>query len=431
VTEPLNFLDRGAHPWQERLAYVVDMMRELSTFTEPHALVATYSARMRALRMGRMLSLSRRGVTPPRFVLARDSAWANQPNPWRARGELPVMEGGLLGELVYSNEVTVIDDLRVAAGDPAAELLAGYRSLLAIPVFDGGEAKNVVVFLREGVGAFDREEVPQHVFLSNLFGRLTHNLVLSDEVKRAYEMLDRELRTIAEIQRSLLPPELPEIPTLDLAAYYRPAARAGGDYYDFLPLRDGTWAVLIADVSGHGSPAAVEMAITRTLAHVRAEGETSAGPLLEFLNEHLAERVALARGTFVTAFAGIYAPATRTLRYASAGHHPPLVRRCGDGSHFSLDGSRAPPLGLVRGQAFEEADARFLPGDRVVLYTDGIPEAFGPDNAMFGMERFEGALGDCGASARELVDSVLGALEAFTGDREPADDITLLCARVT
>ena len=115
--------------------------------------------------------------------------------------------------------------------------------------------------------AFDPETFPEWFWVSSLFGRVTHNLVLREELKDAYEIVERELKVVADIQRSLLPQVLPKIPTLELAAYYRTSRWAGGDYYDFFPLPDGRWGILIADVSGHGTPAAVMMAITHSLAH--------------------------------------------------------------------------------------------------------------------------------------------------------------------
>ena len=103
--------------------------------------------------------------------------------------------------------------------------------------------------------------------MSSLFGRATHNLVLRNELKQTYDIVERELKVVADIQRSLLPQVLPKIPNLELAAYYRTSRWAGGDYYDFFPLPDGRWGILVADVSGHGTPAAVMMAICHSLAH--------------------------------------------------------------------------------------------------------------------------------------------------------------------
>jgi len=430
MAEPFDILgSRGT--WEERLAYVVETMREISQYSNPHEMVAAYSQRMQAANPGWILSLSRRGVDPPKFVLARDSRrWESQANPWRERDKLPVLEGGILGELVYSNEVRLIQDLVVPEDDPAHEVLDGIRSLASIPVFDGGEALNVVVFTRAEPNAFDPEELPMRVWMSNMFGRATHNLVLADELQRAYRQLDDEMAVIAEIQRSLLPRKLPRIGGLDLAAHYRPAARAGGDYYDFLPYRDGRWGMLIADVSGHGSPAAVEMAITRTLAHVHAREPAEPGEMLRYLNLNLTPRLSRLRGAFVTAWYGVYDEGQRSLRYACAGHLPPRLKRCSDGTLFELEAPGAPPLGVLPDQKFGEGEQELVEGDQMVLFTDGITEAFNPKREMFGLGRLDETLHDCGIDANALVETVVETLDTFVEGRELADDVTLLVAKV-
>ena len=123
--------------------------------------------------------------------------------------------------------------------------------------------------------------------MSSLFGRATHNLVLRNELKHAYEIVERELKVVADIQRSLLPQVLPKIPNLELAAYYRTSRWAGGDYYDFFPLPDGRWGILVADVSGHGTPAAVMMAITHSLAHSLPGPADPPAALLGHVNRQL------------------------------------------------------------------------------------------------------------------------------------------------
>src|SRR5207244_5583976 len=121
------------------------------------------------------------------------------------------------------------------------------------------------------------------------------------QLAKALSDLDGELQVVGEIQRSLLPRELPKIEGIELAAHYLTSARAGGDYYDFFPLADGAWGLFIADVSGHGTPAAVLMAITHAIAHAQPGKHTPPGALLQYLNNQLA-RAYTRDGTFVTAF---------------------------------------------------------------------------------------------------------------------------------
>jgi sigma-B regulation protein RsbU (phosphoserine phosphatase) len=214
--------------WQQRLAYIVETMKETSRMTRPQEMVRNYATRMRsAMPSDWFLSISRRGVEPPQYVIARSepgdpSQAEDGPNPWTQRDQLPVMQGGLLGELVYSNEPAILDEFTADPDDPAYEILKGHDSLAAIPVYDGGESMNMIMLLFKGERRLDRRRLPQVVWTTNLFGRATHNLVLSDELKRAYELVDREMKVIADIQRALLPAELPSISTMDVARLLQP-----------------------------------------------------------------------------------------------------------------------------------------------------------------------------------------------------------------
>ena len=415
----------------QKLAFVLDMMRDLSLQTDPQIMVANYGLRMRqVVQADASFSLSRRDLEKPYFRITRSSRWEEGVNPWKNKDRLPVFSGGVLSQIIYDNQPVVIDDLtaELAEDDPAIEYLHGYKSLVAIPLFDKGEALNMVVVLRKMAHGFVRETLPEHVWMSNLFGRATQTLVLKDEITRAYDTLDRELRVVADIQRSLLPTKLPEIPTLDLAAHYQTSTRAGGDYYDFFELPDGKWGILIADVSGHGTPAAVIMAVTHSIAHMLTEPPMPPSTLMHFVNRHLTARYTNGSGTFVTAFYGIYDPATGTLSYASAGHPPGRVLR--KGAITALDGKRSIPLGIDATENYVDSSAQLEAGDTLILYTDGITEARNPVGEMFGEERLDQSA-TCKGSADETLKSVLADLDEFRAGRTINDDLTLLVARIT
>jgi sigma-B regulation protein RsbU (phosphoserine phosphatase) len=427
----LDILDHGTD-WKKRMELIVETMREMSLQSDPQAMVRAYSLRMRQmLPTARRLSLSRRDLNPPRVRITRFSLWKDEVNPWKEPDRLPVLEGGLLSELIYGDQPRLIDDVRIAADDPAASYLAGHRSLLAIPLFDQGVSMNMVVLLREESGAFSPQHFPELVWLSNLFGRATHNLVLSEKLQQAYNAIDQEFKVVGNIQRSLLPVELPRIPTMELAVSYQTSQRAGGDYYDFFPLPDGRWGILIADVSGHGTPAAVMMAITHSIAHGFPGDPTPPGRMLNYVNQHLAARYTNRDGTFVTAFYGIYDPSSRQLTYACAGHNPPRLKRCGNGSLVSLNGVLSLPLGIRPEETYEEVTQSLQPGDHLVFYTDGITEAENAAGEMFGLARLDEVLGHCVGRADSLLRQVLAAVEQFTGGQPAADDRTLLVATIT
>lgn len=418
--------------WRKRLDIIVDTMREMSRQTDPQAMVRAYASRIRQiLPADRFVAVSRRGLDAPWYRITRSSQWAAEVNPWKEKHRLPLLQGGMLGELLYGDAPRIIEDFEVSPDDPAAAYLAGQRSLVAIPHYDGGTALNMTVLMRTEPDAFDPNEFPEHVWMSNLFGRATHNLVLAEQLKQAYDVVDRELKLVADIQRSLLPSTIPNIPGFGLAAHYQTSQWAGGDYYDFFPLPNDRWGILIADVSGHGTPAAVMMAITHSIAHAVPGSPDPPASLLNHVNRQLATLYTANNEAFVTAFYGIYDPARRELTYASAGHNPPRLKRCEDGSILSLDSVGNLPLGVFAEQEYEQSTQALRPGDQIVFYTDGVTEAVNPSGQMFGMDRLDLALANCHLDAGGLIEAVLEALADFTAGEPATDDRTLLVAKVS
>lgn len=414
-----------------RLDQMVAMMRELSLQTDPEEMVQFYIRRVRQfMPVDRTVSVSRRGLEAPHYRITRSSVWKQPINPWKDRDRLPLLEGGFIGDVIYGDMPMVTGQLAVPSDDPAAEYFEGMSSLMALPNFDQGEALNWSFLMKAEPDAFDPEALADRVWMSNLFGRATSNLVLKEDLRKALEFVERELNVVASIQRSLLPTEIPDIPNLSLAAHYQTSRWAGGDYYDFFHLPGDRWGLLIADVSGHGTPAAVMMAITHAIAHGHPGHPEPPDQLLTHVHERLLSRYVGDSGTFVTAFYGIFDPETRRFSYACAGHNPPRLRRCRDGSVSSLDHVAGLPLALFPGQEYESTTVQLQPGDQIVLYTDGITEATDVRGRMFGLDRLDQALATCRNDAPALVESVLVALEAFTGGQAPDDDRTLVVAKV-
>lgn len=417
--------------WRERLSIVVEAMREMSLESDPESLVRKYSARTRQLTPSdRLVALSRRNIEAPKYRVTRASIWQDKINPWKEPHRLPVLEGGLLGELIYGDEPRILNRIELAHDEPAREYFEGMGSLVFIPNFDKGTAMNGVILMRRDPDAFVHEKLPELVWLSNLFGRATHNLVLSAELDKAYQEVDSELRYVADLQRSLLPTALPKCENLDLAAHYATSRRAGGDYYDVFSLGEGRIGIIMADVVGHGTPAAVLMAITHSLAHNHRAVAHDPGAFLGAINRDLASRYTRDTGAFVTAFYGVYDQRTRSFLYSNAGHPLPLVKRCTDGSSFALDDGRSLPLGIDDSVVYESATTTLSAGDQVVFYTDGITEAFGPDRQMYGTARLQRAIEDCALTASGLIASILEDLETFTRSAAPDDDRTLLLAKI-
>jgi len=425
--------ESGPGDWRQRLAMITEMMREMSLQDDPQAMVRSYGERVRRLMPSDgWVSLSRRGLEPPRYRITRASIWTEPIDPWKQKDRLPLLEGGLLGELLYGDEPRIIDDIEplLKPNDPALEYLQGQRSLMAIPHYDKGIGLNMVVTMSKQPGDYDPEQFPERYWMSSLFGRATQNLVLSDELKRAYQIVERELNVVADIQRSLLPKTLPAIPGLELAAHYQTSQWAGGDYYDFFELPGGRWGVLIADVSGHGTPAAVMMAILHSLAHGHPGHPEPPSALLEHVNKRLSASYTAENEVFVTAFYGIYDSTRRQFAYSCAGHNPPQLKRCSLGRVDSLEDVGGPPLGLFEDVEYAQAKVTLHPGDMLVLYTDGVTEAMDSESKQFGLEKLHEVLTQCNLGASAMRDAILEALDRFTDSNAALDDRTLLVAKV-
>lgn len=418
--------------WQARLAQIMETMRELSTQTDPQMMVREYYERMREVNphIDRRLAMSRRGLEFPQFRITRYSEWGDDINPWKEPERLPLLSGGILAELIYADEPRIINDLVVSSDDPAAEYLADQRSLQAVPLMDQGKSLNMSLHTRRVPNGFSYERLPEAVWLANLFGRATSNLVLAGQLKTAYEEIDRELKAVARIQRSLLPTQLPDVSKLTLASHYQTARRAGGDYYDFFPLTGGKWGLMIADVSGHGTPAAVVMAVLHSIAHTYPGPPASTVEMLNYVNHKLCEHYVGETGTFVTAFYAIFDPESLRLEYSSAGHNPPRLRSSSDGRIGALDQAQCLPLGVTSKFNASSAVASLQHGDQLVLYTDGIIEATGPSKELFGLERLDSLVCQCSAGPREMIESVIMAIEAHTEGAPPTDDRTLVIGKV-
>ncbi len=417
--------------WQRDLAIVHEIMRDVSLQSEPQELVRVYSQGVRRLReVDRLVSVSRRGLDKPWYRVTRDSRETSPADPWRHRDRLPLLDRGYLGELLYDAAPRIVRDLAVISpDDPTRHYFDGMRALYTLPQWDNGAVLNMSIIMFEDPSKIDETQYPNLLWQANLFGRTTANLVLRKELREAYDKLDRELQIVGDIQRSLLPTDLPKIAGLDLAAHYQTSTRAGGDYYDLFPLPHGEWGVFIGDVSGHGTPAAVLMAVTHAIAHAYPGPCMPPAAVMAHLNTLLSRHYTSGNGAFVTAFYGVYNPDRRTLTYARAGHNPPRVKsRAGVGPVEAVGNL---PLGILPESTYSEATLALAPGDIILFYTDGITEAMNRSSELFGEERLDAILAAHDGDAAALVDRVLATLRDFEGSRPAADDRTLLVLRLT
>jgi sigma-B regulation protein RsbU (phosphoserine phosphatase) len=408
-----------------RLEQMNALVKELSHQDDPDRLIRVFGRHSDLLypRAG-IVTATCRDLEAPRYRITRSWRWQEEINPWTEAHRLPVLDRGLLGELLYAGRPVLLNRLEVPAGDPTAEHLEGMRAMACAPAYDRGRPVNLVAVLRREPDSFAEAELETLLLNANLLGRAATNLLLTQQLQEANRRLDHEMQQVGRMQRHLLPRTLPRIEGLELAASYVTCNRAGGDYYDVLPLPGGRWGLFVADVSGHGTPAAVLMAMLHTLLHAYPGAPAPPSEVLAHINRHLL--AAAPEGMFATVFYGIYDPPSRRLRYASAGHPPPRLRH--GASIHAVDGPGGLPLGIAARDGWPEQEVRLAPGAALLLYTDGILEGSNAAGEPFGLERLDDALGLSPLRAGPLVGHVERQFKDFCGGAPEMDDRTLVAA---
>jgi sigma-B regulation protein RsbU (phosphoserine phosphatase) len=317
---------------------------------------------------------------------------------------------------------------------PVAELPAGevrdrlvrQRMALAVPLSQGAQARGFLAVGERVSGAPFSEE--DRDFAQTLARQALAALesVRLHRVQLEKQRQDKELQIAREIQQSLFPPSTPTIAGFEIAARSLACYQVGGDYYDFIPLSEGRWALIIADVSGKGTPASILMASVH--ASLRALAGTAPPPVvLERVNGFLYESTQ--PNKFVTLFYAELDGPARRLRYVNAGHVPPyLLRKDGTARRLTAGG---PVLGLLDDVRYDLGEIDLLAGDVVAMVTDGATEALSADERELGDERLvESLAAPASASAQEQIQRLIDAVDAWTGGRGCTDDLTALVLRV-
>ncbi len=300
------------------------------------------------------------------------------------------------------------------------------RLLVALPLMVKGEIFGVLL-VEEAVGGrrfrSRRLEIlngiAQQIALS-----IQNDLFQKEMVAR--ERLETEIQLAQQIQTTFLPDKLPTIPGWDLSARWRTARQMGGDFYDVIELPDGRVGLFIADVADKGVPAAMFMALTRTLVRAAVLQTDSPAAALRQVNDLLYPDCQ--QGMFVTAVYGVLDIQTAEFTYANAGHNPPLVLHAGEVIERLTRTGIA--LGAVENPEMTQRSIQLAVGSALIFYTDGITEAFSPTGEEFGEERLIKVLTTSKAStARALLEAIDRRVDKFLAGDPPADDMTLLAVK--
>ena len=247
-------------------------------------------------------------------------------------------------------------------------------------------------------------------------------------VTKEKERIGSELAVATKIQADMLPrifPAFPERPEFDLFASMNPAKEVGGDFYDFFMIDENKIGLVIADVAGKGVPAALFMVISKTLLKNRALMGGSPAEIIEYVNDQLNE--GNDADMFVTIWFAILDVRTGKAVAVNAGHEHPAIYRKETG-RFELDVYRHSPIcGTMPGLKFRENEFELKPGDRLFVYTDGVPEATSAVKELYGTDRMLEALNrNTHADAKELLANVRESVNEFVGEADQFDDLTML-----
>lgn len=301
----------------------------------------------------------------------------------------------------------------------------GVQTLVLLPLVAHGEMLGIMLVTFASPAAMREETIRLVTGIGHQAAVAIESRYLYDQ-KAQQERLTHELALAHDIQAKLIPSHLPAPPGWEVAAFWRSVQEVGGDFYDFIEVTPDQLGIVIADVAGKGMPAALYMALTRSLLRATAPGQTDPQTVLIRVNELLVPDTQ--RGMFVSLFYAMLDTQTGLLTYANAGHNPPLLIR----ADSQLEALRPP--GLVLGVQLgirPEVDQRHLaPGDGVVFYTDGVTEVFDASAAAFGEERLKAILQENWDQGPEaVVERVREAVNAFSATALPTDDFTLLVIR--
>ncbi len=347
------------------------------------------------------------------------------------QNETPVRISRSIPQYVFDNEKAIISgsparDPRFNAQEDSV-LKKDVYSAMAVPIFEGEKERPAAVILvesRKGEAQFTDSDLDLLIGIANQVGLYSENLNYQ-HIRHQEEMLEKEMLLATQVQQALLPDELPEFPGYTFFDYYRPAKSIGGDYYDYIRLPNGRLAVVLADVSGKGVPAALLAAKLSSDVQTALMMERTPAAALERINRIYHTRQL--RQRFITMLLLVLEPENGRLHLFNAGHDTPFVRRAGGTVEEVGFGQHGFPVAMMPQINCQETVIDLRPGDAFVTMTDGIPNAADGDQELFGPERTKSFLETLKTSSpAEIGKGLIAEVQRFAGDAPQADDQSVI-----
>ena len=327
---------------------------------------------------------------------------------------------GLVGWVIENGKPLIVPDVQA---DPRyIESRKRTRSELVIPLFSAGEVIGAFNIESNHPRAFTASDLDIVWSFANQAAVSVVRAQLYDEAIEQHKLKD-ELHIAKRIQESFLPDEFPAIPGFDLDAVNISSTEVGGDYYDFVPIVENQIGVAIADVAGHGVPAALIMASFRASLLAEIRNNYAIRTIMKKVNNLICESVK--RGEFVTAVYGVLDTRNHVFTFANAGHNPPLLLRKSGKVEPLREGGLT--LGILPDRDYEERPIYIDSGDILILYTDGITEAANAKDELFGTERLIALVKEHkDLPARQMRQRIMEAVLSYRSDDSLHDDLTLM-----
>jgi sigma-B regulation protein RsbU (phosphoserine phosphatase) len=334
------------------------------------------------------------------------------------KGSRKKVTEGMTGHVAVTGKMHYAPDVRIDPYYIACE--PSTLSEVAIPLHVEGKLVGVFSTAHHELDAFPPAQLRLLQALCKHIAVAIHNASRYGQERQERERMSREAQEARAIQQALLPKVSPYVPGFAISGLSVPAGEVGGDWYDFIPFADGCWGLVLADVSGKGTAAALLMSATRGMLRSLAVTCGSPAEVLGKLNRLMVED--FPPGRFVTLIYAVLDPGNRTLRFASAGHLPPLLVDVA-GSRF-LPSEQGTPLGLVAGE-FSETTIELREGSRLLFYSDGITEAAAWGDQEYGPRRLQSHLLNSDATT----ESILADVRVHVDGAGLQDDATVILLR--
>lgn len=349
-----------------------------------------------------------------------------QPKFWRTRISDPNSEIRISSTLVHEVTSTctavLATDAQSQYGQADSVHLLQIRSIMCSPLLSAEGGAIGAIYLDSQRGSqFSEADLDILAAVSTQLS-LSINYVRLHEAAMKDALVRRDVESARSIQLKVLPDESPKIPGFEVAGYYRAARHVGGDYYDYIPLTDGRWGIVLGDVVGKGVPAALTMVRLATETRVAMEVATNPIAVLTRLNQRL-------KNNFITMIVAFVDPATGMVSIGNAGHELPLIRRANGSTDFIGDECTSCPIGVDEDEIYSEISISLSSGDSLSFYSDGVCDAESADSLRFGRERLKVLVADNESTTQSSVDRIISEVDGFMGAHPQFDDICLVQLR--